>query len=47
MPLIPDELVWCHTTRTGVARAPLRRGETLQNYPVPSPERRTDLDLKA
>ena len=28
--LNPDELVWSHVKRTGVARAPLRRGETLQ-----------------
>ncbi len=28
--LNPDELVWSHMKRTGVARAPLRRGETLQ-----------------
>jgi transposase len=27
--LNPDELVWSHVKRTGVARAPLRRGETL------------------
>ena len=26
----PDELVWSHVKRTGVARAPLRRGETLR-----------------
>ena len=26
--LNPDELVWSHMKRTGVARAPLRRGET-------------------
>ena len=25
-----DELVWSHMKRTGVARAPLRRGEKLQ-----------------
>ena len=28
--LNPDELVWSHVKRTGVARAPLRRGETLR-----------------
>jgi len=28
--LNPDELVWGHMKRTGVARAPLRRGEKLQ-----------------
>ncbi len=28
--LNPDELVWSHLKRTGVARAPLRRGETLR-----------------
>jgi transposase len=28
--LNPDELVWSHVKRTGVARAPLRRGEKLQ-----------------
>ena len=28
--LNPDELVWSHMKRTGVARTPLRRGETLQ-----------------
>ena len=28
--LNPDELVWSHMKRTGVARAPLRRGKTLQ-----------------
>ena len=28
--LNPDELVWSHMKRTGVARAPLRRGERLQ-----------------
>src|ERR1700744_25589 len=28
--LNPDELVWSHLKRTGVARAPLRRGEKLQ-----------------
>src|SRR6201997_2662398 len=28
--LNPDELVWSHMKRTGVARAPLRRGEKLQ-----------------
>jgi transposase len=27
--LNPDELVWCHMKRTGVARAPLRKGEKL------------------
>ncbi|MDH3663533.1 MAG: IS630 family transposase, partial [Alphaproteobacteria bacterium] len=27
----PDELVWSHVKRTGVARAPLRKGETLKN----------------
>jgi transposase len=27
--LNPDELVWSHVKRTGVARTPLRRGETL------------------
>jgi hypothetical protein len=27
--LNPGDLVWSHTKRTGVARAPLRRGETL------------------
>jgi transposase len=27
--LNPDELVWSHMKRTGVARTPLRRGETL------------------
>jgi len=26
----PDELVWSHMKRTGVARSPLRRGEKLQ-----------------
>ena len=29
--LNPDELVWSHVKRTGVARAPLRRGERLQD----------------
>ena len=29
--LNPDELVWSHMKRTGVARAPLRRGEKLQD----------------
>jgi transposase len=29
--LNPDELVWSHMKRTGVARAPLRRGETLRD----------------
>jgi transposase len=28
--LNPDELVWSHTKRTGVARSPLRAGENLQ-----------------
>jgi transposase len=28
--LNPDELVWSHVKRTGIARAPLRRGETLR-----------------
>ena len=28
--LNPDELVWSHMKRTGVARAPLRKGENLQ-----------------
>ena len=28
--LNPDELVWSHMKRTGVMRAPLRRGEKLQ-----------------
>ena len=28
--LNPDEMVWSHMKRTGVARAPLRRGEKLQ-----------------
>src|SRR6201993_2567762 len=28
--LNPDELVWSHMKRTGIARAPLRRGEKLQ-----------------
>jgi transposase len=29
--LNPDELVWSHMKRTGVARTPLRRGERLQD----------------
>ena len=29
--LNPDELVWSHVKRTGVARAPLRKGETLSD----------------
>ena len=29
--LNPDELVWSHTKRTGVARTPLRKGEKLQD----------------
>ena len=29
--LNPDELVWSHMKRTGVARAPLRRGERLSD----------------
>lgn len=29
--LNPDELVWSHVKRTGVARSPLRKGETLQD----------------
>jgi len=29
--LNPDELVWSHMKRTGVARAPLRRGENLRD----------------
>jgi transposase len=29
--LNPDELVWSHMKRTGVARTPLREGERLQN----------------
>ena len=29
--LNPDELVWSHMKRTGVARAPLRQGETLRD----------------
>ena len=29
--LNPDELVWSHVKRTGVARSPLRRGEKLQH----------------
>ena len=28
--LNPDELVWSHMKRTGVARTPLRRGESLR-----------------
>ena len=28
--LNPDELVWSHMKRTGVARSPLRRGEKLR-----------------
>lgn len=28
--LSPDELVWSHAKRTGVARSPLRAGERLQ-----------------
>ena len=28
--LNPDELVWSHMKRTGLARAPLRRGEKLR-----------------
>ena len=28
--LNPDELVWSHAKRTGVARSPLRKGEKLQ-----------------
>jgi len=28
--LNPDELVWSHMKRTGVARSPLRQGEKLQ-----------------
>ena len=28
--LNPDELVWSHVTRTGVARNPLRAGEKLE-----------------
>jgi hypothetical protein len=28
--LNPDELVWSHMKRSGVARAPLRRGEKLR-----------------
>ena len=28
--LNPDELVWSYMKRTGVARAPLRKGENLQ-----------------
>jgi transposase len=28
--LNPDELVWSHMKRTGVARRPLRKGEQLQ-----------------
>lgn len=29
--LNPDELVWSHTKRTGVARRPLRKGEKLES----------------
>jgi DDE superfamily endonuclease len=29
--LNPDELVWSHMKRTGVARTPLRRGEKLKD----------------
>jgi transposase len=29
--LNPDELVWSHMKRTGVAKAPLRRGEKLRD----------------
>ena len=29
--LNPDELVWSHLKRTGVARTPLRRGEKLRD----------------
>lgn len=29
--LNPDELIWSHVKRTGVARAPLRKGERLQD----------------
>jgi transposase len=29
--LHPDEWVWSHVKRTGVARAPLRKGERLQD----------------
>ena len=29
--LNPDEAVWSHVKRTGVARAPLRRGEKLRD----------------
>jgi transposase len=29
--LNPDELVWSHIKRTGVARTPLRKGEKLQD----------------
>ena len=29
--LNPDELVWSHMKRTGVARSPLRRGEQLRD----------------
>jgi transposase len=28
--LNPDELVWSHMKRTGVARTPLRKGESLR-----------------
>jgi transposase len=29
--LNPDELVWSHVKRTGVARSPLRKGENLED----------------
>jgi len=29
--LNPDELVWSHVKRTGVARTPLRKGESLKD----------------
>ena len=29
--LNPDELVWSHVKRTGVARSPLRKGEKLSD----------------
>jgi transposase len=29
--LNPDELVWSHVKRTGVARTPLRKGEKLRD----------------
>jgi transposase len=29
--LNPDELVWSHVKRTGVARTPLRKGEHLRD----------------